>query len=123
MLENLSPLIDVVGMRWHIKDSGIVEGRLVAASISMSTKPIKGKKTGTSDLCKKGHCGGDGAQGLKLQEAVDWVVKNRLNGQAGMIAVSSEGEMAYGFNSNDMFRGCALKMGSWRWAFGSKQIK
>ncbi|KAK9103342.1 hypothetical protein Sjap_020596 [Stephania japonica] len=35
--------------------------------------------------------------GLKLQEAVDWVVKNRLDGQAGMIAVSSEGEGEWHF--------------------------
>ncbi|KAK9123311.1 hypothetical protein Sjap_012913 [Stephania japonica] len=48
---------------------------------------------------------------LKLQEAVDWVVKNRLDGQAGMIAVSSEGEVAYRFNSNAMFRGCATEDG------------
>ncbi|KAK9103177.1 hypothetical protein Sjap_020431 [Stephania japonica] len=48
-------------------------------------------------------------KGLKLQEAVDWVVKNRLDGQAGMIVVSSEGEVAYGFNSNAMFRGCATE--------------
>ncbi|KAK9138965.1 hypothetical protein Sjap_009559 [Stephania japonica] len=50
-------------------------------------------------------------KGLKLQEAVDWVVKNRLDGQAGMIVVSSEGEMTYGFNSNAMFRGCATEDG------------
>ncbi|KAK9144151.1 hypothetical protein Sjap_004054 [Stephania japonica] len=50
-------------------------------------------------------------KGLKLQEAVDWVVKNRLDWQAGMIAVSSEGEVAYGFNSNAMFRGCATEDG------------
>ncbi|KAK9112670.1 hypothetical protein Scep_020189 [Stephania cephalantha] len=51
-------------------------------------------------------------KGLKLQEAVDWVVNNRLDGgQAGMIAVSSEGEVAYGFNSNAMFRGSATEDG------------
>ncbi|KAK9138739.1 hypothetical protein Sjap_009333 [Stephania japonica] len=61
-------------------------------------------------------------KGLKLQEAVDWVVKNRLDGQAGMIVVSNEGEVAYGFNSNAMFRGVSLKTGSWRWAFGSKHV-
>ncbi|KAK9091161.1 hypothetical protein Sjap_024338 [Stephania japonica] len=48
-------------------------------------------------------------KGLKLQEVVDWVVKNRLDGQAGMIVVSSEGEVAYGFNSNAMFKGCAIE--------------
>ncbi|KAK9138216.1 hypothetical protein Sjap_008810 [Stephania japonica] len=62
-------------------------------------------------------------KGLKLQEAVDWVVKNRLDGQAGMIVVSSEGEVAYGFNSMLCLGGVPLKMGSWMWAFGSKQIK
>ncbi|KAK9085740.1 hypothetical protein Sjap_026151 [Stephania japonica] len=51
-------------------------------------------------------------KGLKLQEAVEWVVKNRLDeGQVWMIAVSSEGEVAYGFNSNAMFRGCATEDG------------
>ncbi|KAK9155288.1 hypothetical protein Sjap_002768 [Stephania japonica] len=37
-----------------------------------------------------------------------------------MIAMSSEGVVAYGFNSNAMFKGVPLKMGSWRWAFGSE---
>ncbi|KAK9153910.1 hypothetical protein Sjap_001390 [Stephania japonica] len=51
-------------------------------------------------------------KGLKLQEAVEWVVKNRLDeGQVWMIAVSSEGEVAYGFNINAMFRGCATEDG------------
>ncbi|KAK9090081.1 hypothetical protein Sjap_023258 [Stephania japonica] len=50
-------------------------------------------------------------KGLKLQEAVNWVVKNRLDGQAGMIAVSSEGEVAYGSNNNTMFRGCTTEDG------------
>ncbi|KAK9096470.1 hypothetical protein Sjap_021967 [Stephania japonica] len=44
-------------------------------------------------------------------EAVDWVVKNRLNGQAWMIVVSSEGEVVYGSNSNAMFRGCVTEDG------------
>ncbi|KAK9136931.1 hypothetical protein Sjap_007525 [Stephania japonica] len=51
-------------------------------------------------------------KGLKLQEAVEWVVKNRLDeGQVWMIAVSSEGEAAYRFNSNAIFRGCATEDG------------
>ncbi|KAK9091512.1 hypothetical protein Sjap_024689 [Stephania japonica] len=50
-------------------------------------------------------------KGLKPQETGDWVVKNRLDGQAGMIMVSSDGEVPYGFNSNAMFRGCATKDG------------
>uniref|UniRef100_A0A7N0ZRX4 beta-aspartyl-peptidase n=2 Tax=Kalanchoe fedtschenkoi TaxID=63787 RepID=A0A7N0ZRX4_KALFE len=51
-------------------------------------------------------------KGLKLQEAVDFVIKERLDeGKAGLIAVSSEGEVAYGFNCNGMFRGCATEDG------------
>lgn len=52
-------------------------------------------------------------KGLPLQEAVDFVIKHRLDdgGQAGLIAVSNKGEVAYGFNSNGMFRGCATEDG------------
>ncbi|XP_058725137.1 probable isoaspartyl peptidase/L-asparaginase 2 [Vicia villosa] len=51
-------------------------------------------------------------KGLGLQEAVDYVIKNRLDeGMAGLIAVSSKGEVAYGFNCNGMFRGCASENG------------
>lgn len=51
-------------------------------------------------------------KGLGLQEAVDFVIKNRLDeGYAGLIAVSSKGEVAYGFNCNGMFRGCASEDG------------
>ncbi|KAJ6829122.1 putative isoaspartyl peptidase/L-asparaginase 2 [Iris pallida] len=51
-------------------------------------------------------------KGLGLQEAVDFVVKERLDeGMAGMIAVSSGGEVAYGFNTSGMFRGCATEDG------------
>jgi beta-aspartyl-peptidase (threonine type) len=47
-----------------------------------------------------------------LQEAVDFVIKHRLDeGQAGLIAVSSKGEVAYGFNCNGMFRGVATQDG------------
>ncbi|EYU36319.1 hypothetical protein MIMGU_mgv1a014365mg [Erythranthe guttata] len=50
--------------------------------------------------------------GLGLQEAVDYVIKKRLDhGFAGMIAVSSKGEVAYGFNSIGMFRACATEDG------------
>lgn len=49
---------------------------------------------------------------LGLQEAVDFVIKERLDqGKAGLIAVSSKGEVAYGFNSVGMFRGCATEDG------------
>uniref|UniRef100_A0A5B7B7X7 beta-aspartyl-peptidase n=1 Tax=Davidia involucrata TaxID=16924 RepID=A0A5B7B7X7_DAVIN len=51
-------------------------------------------------------------KGLGLQEAVDYVIKERLDqGKAGLIAVSSNGEVAYGFNCVGMFRGCATENG------------
>ncbi|CAN0922371.1 Probable isoaspartyl peptidase/L-asparaginase 2 [Linum grandiflorum] len=51
-------------------------------------------------------------KGLKLQAAVDMVIKERLDeGQAGLIAVSKDGEVACGFNANGMFRGCATQDG------------
>ncbi|XP_073219479.1 probable isoaspartyl peptidase/L-asparaginase 2 isoform X3 [Cicer arietinum] len=51
-------------------------------------------------------------QGLSLQQAVDFIIKHRLDqGQAGLIAVSSKGEVAYGRNCNGMFRGCAEENG------------
>ncbi|KAK6115885.1 hypothetical protein DH2020_008154 [Rehmannia glutinosa] len=49
---------------------------------------------------------------LSLQEAVDYVISGGLDdGKAGLIAVSSKGEVAYGFNSVGMFRGCATEDG------------
>lgn len=51
-------------------------------------------------------------KGLGLQEAVDYVVNKRLDqGKAGLIAVSKDGEVAYGFNCMGMFRGCATENG------------
>ncbi|XP_021903620.1 probable isoaspartyl peptidase/L-asparaginase 2 [Carica papaya] len=51
-------------------------------------------------------------KGLGLQEAVDYVIKERLDeGKAGLIAVSSKGEVACGFNCTGMFRGCATEDG------------
>ncbi|WJX41416.1 beta-aspartyl-peptidase [Trifolium repens] len=51
-------------------------------------------------------------KGLGLQEAVDFVIKHRLDeGFAGLIAVSNKGEVAYGHNCNGMFRGCATEDG------------
>lgn len=51
-------------------------------------------------------------KGLGLQQAVDFVVKHRLDeGKAGLIAVSNSGDVAYGFNCNGMFRGCATEDG------------
>ncbi|CAN1274134.1 Probable isoaspartyl peptidase/L-asparaginase 2 [Linum perenne] len=51
-------------------------------------------------------------KGLKLQAAVNMVIKERLDeGKAGLIAVSNDGEVACGFNTNGMFRGCATEDG------------
>lgn len=51
-------------------------------------------------------------KGMELQEAVDFVIKERLDeGQAGLIAVSKKGEVVCGFNTNGMFRGCATEDG------------
>ncbi|EEF52347.1 probable isoaspartyl peptidase/L-asparaginase 2 [Ricinus communis] len=51
-------------------------------------------------------------KGLRLQEAVDFVINERLDeGYAGLIAVSRNGEVACRFNSNGMFRGCATEDG------------
>ncbi|XP_052200858.1 probable isoaspartyl peptidase/L-asparaginase 2 [Diospyros lotus] len=51
-------------------------------------------------------------KGLGLQEAVDFVIRERLDeGKAGLIAVSNKGEVACGFNSVGMFRGCATEDG------------
>jgi len=51
-------------------------------------------------------------KGLKLHQAVDFVIKHRLDeGKAGLIAVSNTGEVACGFNCNGMFRACATEDG------------
>ncbi|KAF7139921.1 hypothetical protein RHSIM_Rhsim06G0055200 [Rhododendron simsii] len=51
-------------------------------------------------------------KGFGLQQAVDYVVKERLDqGKAGLIAVSKDGEVAFGYNCVGMFRGCATEDG------------
>lgn len=90
--------------------------------------PLIGAGTYACDLCGV-SCTGEGEaiirgtlardvaavmeyKGLGLQEAVDFVVKERLDeGKAGLIAVSKNGEVAYGFNCVGMFRGCATEDG------------
>nr|DAD41358.1 TPA_asm: hypothetical protein HUJ06_015681 [Nelumbo nucifera] len=90
--------------------------------------PLIGAGTYACDLCAV-SCTGEGEaiirgtlardvaavmeyKGLQLQDAVDYVIKKRLDeGKAGMIAVSSNGEVAYGFNTTGMFRGCATEDG------------
>ncbi|KAK4434415.1 putative isoaspartyl peptidase/L-asparaginase 2 [Sesamum alatum] len=91
--------------------------------------PLIGAGTYACDLCGV-SCTGEGEaiirgtlardvaalmeyKGLGLQKAVDYVIEKRLDGggKAGLIAVSSKGEVAYGFNSVGMFRGCATEDG------------
>ncbi|CAI9777743.1 unnamed protein product [Fraxinus pennsylvanica] len=90
------------------------EGRCAAAT---STGGLMNKMTGEGEAIIRGTLARDVAalmeyKGLNLQEAVDYVIKKRLdNGKAGLIAVSNNGEVAYGFNSVGMFRGCATEDG------------
>ncbi|KAJ4833402.1 hypothetical protein Tsubulata_028612 [Turnera subulata] len=90
--------------------------------------PLIGSGTYACDLCAV-SCTGEGEaiiratlardvaavmeyKGLGLQEAVNFVIKERLDeGQAGLIAVSRNGEVVCGFNANGMFRGCATEDG------------
>ncbi|KAL0915613.1 hypothetical protein M5K25_016043 [Dendrobium thyrsiflorum] len=90
--------------------------------------PLIGAGTYACDLCAI-SCTGEGEaiiratlardvaaimeyKGLALQEAINYAIKERLDGgKAGVIAVSKDGEVAYGFNSNGMFRGCATEDG------------
>ncbi|KAL8491975.1 hypothetical protein ACS0TY_023537 [Phlomoides rotata] len=109
--------------------AGTSTGGLMNKKIGrIGDSPLIGAGTYAGDLCGV-SCTGEGEaiirgtlardvaavmeyKGLPLQEAVDFVIKNRLDdGQAGLIAVSSKGEVAYGFNSNGMFRGCATEDG------------
>lgn len=51
-------------------------------------------------------------KGLSLQESVDFVINKRLeDGKGGLIAVSSNGDVAAGFNTSGMFRACATEEG------------
>ncbi|XP_073276615.1 probable isoaspartyl peptidase/L-asparaginase 2 [Primulina huaijiensis] len=90
--------------------------------------PIIGAGTYACDVCGV-SCTGEGEaiirgtlarevaalmeyKGLNLQDAVDYVITNRLDhGKAGLIAVSSNGEVACGFNTVGMFRGFATENG------------
>ncbi|CAK7347491.1 unnamed protein product [Dovyalis caffra] len=90
--------------------------------------PLIGAGTYACDLCAV-SCTGEGEaiirgtlardvaavmeyKGLGLQEAVDFVVNERLDeGQAGLIAVSRNGEVACRFNTNGMFRASATEDG------------
>ncbi|KAM6570280.1 hypothetical protein CsatB_018265 [Cannabis sativa] len=114
------------------------EGRCAAATSTgglmnkmtgrIGDSPLIGAGTYACDLCGV-SCTGEGEaiirgtlarevgavmeyKGLGLQEAVDFVIKHRLDeGQAGLIAVSNRGEVACGFNTTGMFRACATEDG------------
>lgn len=90
--------------------------------------PLIGAGTYAYDLCGV-SCTGEGEaiilgtlarevgavmeyKGLGLQDAVDFVIKERLDERkAGLIAVSKTGEVGYGFNCVGMFRGYATENG------------
>ncbi|KAL6013376.1 hypothetical protein ACLOJK_003874 [Asimina triloba] len=90
--------------------------------------PLIGAGTYACDLCAI-SCTGEGEaiirgtlarevaavmeyKGLSLQDAIDYVIKERLDeGKAGLIAVSKDGKVGYGFNTTGMFRGCATEDG------------
>ncbi|GLT40205.1 hypothetical protein SLA2020_143580 [Shorea laevis] len=60
-------------------------------------------------------------RGLKLQQAVDFVMQERLDqGFAGLIAVSKNGEVAFGFNAKGIFRGRWL--GAWATEDGYMEV-
>ncbi|GMH23246.1 hypothetical protein Nepgr_025089 [Nepenthes gracilis] len=63
-------------------------------------------------------------KGLSLKGAVEYAINERLDeGQAGLIAVSNEGEVAYGFNSVGMFRGFATEDGNMEIGIWDKMFK
>lgn len=115
-----------------------MEGRCAAATSTgglmnkmtgrIGDSPLIGSGTYACDLCGV-SCTGEGEaiiratlardvaavmeyKGLGLQEAVNFVINERLDGgKAGLVAVSRNGEVACRFNTNGMFRGCATEDG------------
>ncbi|XAR48381.1 Asparaginase [Bertholletia excelsa] len=115
------------------------EGRCAAATSTgglmnkmtgrIGDSPLIGSGTYACDVCAV-SCTGEGEaiirstlardvaavmeyKGLGLQEAVEYVVTERLDqGKAGLIAVSRNGEVACRFNCVGMFRGYATEDGS-----------
>eukprot|EP00252_Welwitschia_mirabilis_P016123 TRINITY_DN35639_c0_g1_i1.p1 TRINITY_DN35639_c0_g1~~TRINITY_DN35639_c0_g1_i1.p1 ORF type:complete len:368 (-),score=52.41 TRINITY_DN35639_c0_g1_i1:133-1236(-) len=59
-------------------------------------------------------------KGLSLEDSVNYVINKRLeDGKGGLIAISSNGEVASAFNTTGMFRACAtedgyLEIGIWK---------
>ncbi|XP_031493896.1 probable isoaspartyl peptidase/L-asparaginase 2 [Nymphaea colorata] len=90
--------------------------------------PLIGAGTYASDLCAVSATGEGEAiiratlardvsalmeyKGMGVKEAVDWAIRERLEeGKGGLIAVSSNGDVTFGFNCVGMFRGCANEDG------------
>lgn len=118
----------VVDSRGHCAAATSTGGLMNKMTGRIGDSPLIGAGTYASELCGV-SCTGEGEaiirgtlarevsavmeyKGLGLQDAVDFVIKERLDeGYAGLIAVSSKGEVAYGFNTTGMFRGCATEDG------------
>ncbi|KAI3761141.1 hypothetical protein L1987_51549 [Smallanthus sonchifolius] len=118
----------VVDSQGHCAAATSTGGLMNKRTGRIGDSPLIGAGTYACDVCGV-SCTGEGEaiirgtlarevaavmeyKGLGLQEAVDFVIKERLDkGQAGLIAVSKSGEVAYGFNCVGMFRGCATEDG------------
>ncbi|KAH9329433.1 hypothetical protein KI387_001541, partial [Taxus chinensis] len=50
-------------------------------------------------------------KGLSLKEAADYVIEHMEKGTAGLVAVSSKGEVTMAFNTSGMFRACMREDG------------
>ncbi|GMH23242.1 hypothetical protein Nepgr_025085 [Nepenthes gracilis] len=118
-------VVDKRGMCAAATSTGGMTNKMVGR---IGSAPIIGAGTYACELCGV-SCTGEGEfilramlarevaaameyKGLSLKEAVENAINKRLDkGQAGLIAVSNKGEVAYGFNSNGMFRGFATEDG------------
>ena len=118
----------VVDRNGHCAAATSTGGLMNKMTGRIGDSPLIGSGTYACDVCAV-SCTGEGEaiirstlardvaavmeyKGLGLQEAVDFVVKERLDeGKAGLIAVSKNGEVTCGFNCNGMFRGCASEDG------------
>ncbi|XP_071733292.1 probable isoaspartyl peptidase/L-asparaginase 2 [Rutidosis leptorrhynchoides] len=118
----------VVDRQGHCAAATSTGGLLNKRMGRIGDSPLIGAGTYACDLCAV-SCTGEGEaiirgtlarevgavmeyKGLGLQDAVDFVIKERLDeGKAGLIAVSKTGQVAYGFNCVGMFRGCATENG------------
>ncbi|KAM0941766.1 putative asparaginase [Dioscorea sansibarensis] len=118
----------VVDTQGHTAAATSTGGLMNKMSGRIGDSPLIGAGTYACNLCAV-SCTGEGEaiiratlardvaalmeyKGLGLQEAVDYVINERLDeGKAGLIAVSNAGEVAYGFNTVGMFRASATQNG------------